>query len=225
MPLIVDFLSQRWELNTDAELSFGRAGDVTIDETNLYLHRVVGVFRYIGDTWWLQNLGDWVDIVVRTQQGSTHTLVPGSRVAIVTRAKIRFEAGLANYQLDATPIPLPADPAEVRIVVDVPSTNRFGFIELNDEQRLLLVALCEPRLTSEVTKPPPNRATAHRLGWSITKFNRKLDYLCRSLTRAGVPGLKGRLGERASDRRLALIDHAVSTGLVEPADLRLLREK
>jgi hypothetical protein len=56
----------------------------------------------------------------------------------------------------------------------------------------------------------------------MSKYNRKLDHLCQKLDRAGVPGLYGAEGAQASDRRRALVDHAVAVGLVTVDDLTLL---
>ena len=67
-----------------------------------------------------------------------------------------------------------------------------------------------------------NRQGAARLGWSLPKFNRKLDHLCEKLHRAGVAGLHGGLGTGAADRRRRLVDHALEARLVTTDDLALL---
>jgi hypothetical protein len=66
---------------------------------------------------------------------------------------------------------------------------------------------------------PANREVAHRLGWTITKFNRKLDYLCRRLAESGVEGAFGDSGDLATNRRQVLVEHAVARRLVTVADL------
>jgi hypothetical protein len=222
----VEFLGERWELEAGQDFNFGRAGDLCVDESNLYMHRVVGLVRHVGDTWWLHNVGEWLELEVRSDTGSRHTLTPSTRLALIARCDVRFTAGKARYEITLVPSDPPANPGEVRVVADVPSTNRFGVVELNDEQRLLVVALCEDQLggTGDHQSVPSNRAVAHRLGWSITKFNRKLDYLCRRLASEGVPGLRGGVGHRASDRRGRLIEHALVTGMVSDDDLALLDE-
>jgi hypothetical protein len=63
---------------------------------------------------------------------------------------------------------------------------------------------------------------AARLGWTLAKFNRKLDHLCVKLARAGVAGVHGDLGQLATDRRRVLVEHALEVGLVGPQDLVLL---
>jgi hypothetical protein len=104
-------------------------------------------------------------------------------------------------------------------------TLEWGRVDLNDDQRLLLAALCEPRLRDPADRwapVPSNRSVAARLGWTLAKFNRKLDHLCVKLARAGVAGVHGDLGQLATDRRRVLVEHALEVGLVGPQDLVLL---
>ncbi len=98
-------------------------------------------------------------------------------------------------------------------------------VELNADQRLLLVAMCESRLVEPRFAWGPlitNRQGAARLGWSLPKFNRKLDHLCEKLHRAGVAGVHGAAGDNALDRRVHLVQHALSAPLVGVGDLALL---
>ena len=60
---------------------------------------------------------------------------------------------------------------------------------------------------------------ARRLGWSITKFNRKLDNLCDRFAKLGVGGLRGSLDQLATDRRRRLVEHAVESGLIDRSQL------
>ena len=69
---------------------------------------------------------------------------------------------------------------------------------------------------------PSSADAARRLGWTITKFNRKLDNVCSKLADAGTRGLHGGPGKLASNRRARLVEHALSTRLVTEADLALL---
>lgn len=69
-------------------------------------------------------------------------------------------------------------------------------------------------------------SAAARLGRPLTKFNRKLDNVCEKLDRVGVRGLRGgRVEGAASNRRTALVEHAVSTLMVTAEDLPLLDEE
>ena len=89
------------------------------------------------------------------------------------------------------------------------------------EQRLLLVALAEAQLRdpSAVLDLPTNRQIAASLGWTITKYNRKLDGLCVKFAAHGVSGLRGSTRSRATapaprrprSRRVRLADHAART--------------
>jgi hypothetical protein len=85
------------------------------------------------------------------------------------------------------------------------------------------VALCEPRLRGDTANElGTNRQIASRLGWTITKFNRKLDWLCQKYAAAGVSGLRGSSDLLARDRRLRLVEHALDAGVVTARDLALL---
>ena len=99
-------------------------------------------------------------------------------------------------------------------------------VPLVGEQRQLAVALAETKLR-EPHKPlvlPTNKAVAHRFGWSMTTFNRKLDRMCKKYARAGVSGLVGGPGGLASDRRTRLVEHLLSSGAITVVDLDLLEE-
>ena len=65
-------------------------------------------------------------------------------------------------------------------------------------------------------------AAAERLGWTMSRFNRKLDNVCDKLDRLGVRGLRGGPGKLASNRRARLVEHAVFSRLVTSEDLPLL---
>ena len=103
----------------------------------------------------------------------------------------------------------------------VGDTIALGDLPLTDEQRLLLLALAEPTLRDPhgTDELPANRAAARRLGWSITKFNRKLDNLCSRFSKLGVGGLRGSVDQLATDRRRRLVEHAVESGLITAAQL------
>ena len=69
---------------------------------------------------------------------------------------------------------------------------------------------------------PTSAGAALRLGWTITKFNRKLDNVCDKLTRNGVRGLHGDARNLATNRRARLVEYALSARLVTTHDLALL---
>ncbi len=69
---------------------------------------------------------------------------------------------------------------------------------------------------------PTSAKAAERLGWTVTRFNRKLDNVCDKLDRAGIPGLRGGRSSYATSRRVRLVEHALAARLVTRADLPLL---
>ena len=228
--LTVDLAGDVRALTPGEALTFGRAADLVVDEANRYLHRVLGRFSWHGGWWWVDNLGSQVDLEVVGDDGTLARLAarpegPGAASALTGHHLVRFEAGGLRYELDVqveggtSPLPEPAE--------EVPgeTTSRFGWVELTPDERLLVAALAEPLLRDPGAGPDdlvPNRAIAARLGWSITKFNRKLDYLCTRLTRSGVRGLQGERGGEATNRRWRLVEHAVGSRLVTVDDLGLL---
>ena len=100
-----------------------------------------------------------------------------------------------------------------------------GRVSLTPDQKLLIVALCEPflrRREAGTTQIPSSAAAAERLGWTLTRLNRKLDNVCQKLADAGTRGLHGGVGRVASNRKARLVEHALSTKLVVEDDLGLI---
>jgi hypothetical protein len=161
---------------------------------------------------------------VRTEpDGSTAVVAPGSALALVApRFTVRFAAGPSTYEVEGVVELLERD-HDLRgpgAVGSGPRTLEWGSIELNPEQRLLVLALCEPLLLDpDEGRVPAQRTVARRLGWTFTKYHRKLDNLCLKLSRAGVQGLHGDLAEFATERRQRLAAHAITCGWVTVADL------
>ncbi len=226
--VFVEFCGEEHTVAPGHELTFGRSGDLEVDD-NPYLHRVVGRIAHRGGSWWLHNVGRTTPVTVLDRDGSSSaTLGPGSSAALVHAGfLLAFSAGPSSYELEGA-LEDQERLADLRGPdgTDAPVTLDWGRVELNDDQRLLLVALCEHRLIRPADRGAPvpsNRECAAAMGWTLAKFNRKLDHLCEKLHRAGVRGVHGDLGRLASDRRRRLVDHAVDLGLVARADLGLLR--
>lgn len=101
----------------------------------------------------------------------------------------------------------------------------LGATTLTGEQLLLVVALCEDllrRRRSGAGSIPQSAVLAKRLGWPVTKFNRKLDAICEKLADAGVRGLRGGVAGAASSRKARLAESAMASRLVTVDDLALL---
>jgi hypothetical protein len=69
---------------------------------------------------------------------------------------------------------------------------------------------------------PSSAEAAARLGWTTTRFNRKLDNVCDKFDRIGVPGMRGGARGSAINRRARLVEHVIASRLVDRADLVLL---
>ena len=210
----------------ESMVTFGRSGDIEIDEANQYMHRIVGTFFEQDSVWWLANKSRHGQLTLVGSTGRVTRLPPDAVAALSEPAGlVRFEAGPTSYELGWT---RPGQDAlmpptiEMADGVDADQTTQFGVVALNDEQRLLVVALAESRLRDSSADPadlPANASVAHRLGWSAKKLDRKLDYLCARLSSEGVRGLRGEKGFEAVDRRARLVDHAISSGMVTTNDL------
>ena len=209
-------------------VTFGRSADIELDEANQYMHRTVGTFFSQDNVWWLANKSRHAQLTLIGSTGRL-TKLPPEAVSALTEPTglLRFEAGPSTYELgwtlpDQAPLMPPGTDDEDS---PVDATTQFGVVPVNEEQRLLLVALSERCLrdsSAPTSDLPPNAAVAHRLGWSGKKLDRKLDYLCARLSSEGVRGLRGEKGFEAIDRRSRLVDHVISSGMVRLEDLELL---
>lgn len=209
-------------------VTFGRSGDIELDEANQYMHRIVGTFFDQDNVWWLANKSTHGSLTLVGNTGRL-TKLPPDAVSAITEATglLRFDAGPSTYELGWT---LPGnDPLMPPVVANdsdpTHATTRFGIVPLNEEQRMLLAALAERSVVDSsipTSDLPANASVAHRLGWSAKKLDRKLDYLCARLSSEGVRGLRGEKGFEAIDRRSRLVDHAISSGMIGEADIEAL---
>ncbi len=221
--LVVRFLDDEHPLGEGEQLTFGRAADLVLDEANPYLHRVVGRFVWWDGFWWVENLGEALELQLLGDDGSLVRLPSGAQAPLTqSRSAVRFSAGGLPYEVEAA---LPATPAPAPPPV-APSagmaTTPYGEVALTSDEKALVVELARPYLLDPRAGPeqlPANEDVAARLGWSRTKLNRKLDYLCERLTRAGVRGLQGGRAQLATNRRWVLVQHALVARMVGPDDL------
>lgn len=226
--LVLDFIDERYEAEPGTDLTFGRAGDLVLDDSNDFMSRIVGAFVFHEGSWWLQNRSSGAQLTVVADSGQQTLLPPGTSDPItVGVGRIRFQAGPSNYELCfelAEPPALP-EPPDARPTGNGGTgrpTVDFGIIPLNDEQRAMLALFAASRLRDPGAPQhdlPPNAEVAHLLGWSLKKLDRKLDYLCARLSDAGVQGLRGARGGEATDRRRRLIDHVLSVQLISVDDI------
>lgn len=220
----VDFCGEVTTVPSGAALAIGREADLVIDD-NPFLHRVFLVLAERASLWFLTNAGARLSATVSDPEGRMEAfLAPGAALPLVFgTTKVAFTAGPTTYDLTIT---TPTAAYEPPPVADVDTgTTTVGRVGLTRDQGLLIVALAEPRLRGDgrasVTLPS-NTVAARRLGWTPTKFGRKLDNVCDKLAKLGVRGLRGDAAEYASNRRSRLVEYAVATRLVTRDDLAAL---
>ena len=207
------------------EFVIGREADLSIDD-NRFLHRRFLVLQEQSGMWLLSNVGSQLTATISDDSGQLEAfLAPGGSLPIVFPiTHVSFTAGPTTYSITLTNTE-PAFTAPPPLISGGGGDTTIGAVPLTTSQRQLILALAEPRLlgdgrTSAVL--PSSSAAAQRLGWTITKFNRKLDNVCQKLQQLGVRGLHGDAETLASTRRARLVEYAVATRLVTRADLQLL---
>jgi hypothetical protein len=223
--LYVEFLGEEYAVEPGHRFTFGRAGDLEVDD-NRHLHRTLGVFEHADGLWWLHNAGSALTIDVTDRNSPSRlTLAPGATMAVMfEESALRFQAGSTSYEIGV----------EVDVKAPEPTlapgnddggtkTVTLADVEFTNDQLRCVVALSEPRLRDpSSTVVPTNREAAARLGWKLTRFNRKLDNVCAKLASSGVSGLHGNTGTLATNRRQRLVEFSISSGIVTPQDVTLL---
>jgi hypothetical protein len=205
--------------------TIGRDADLVVDEDNRFLHRRFLSLTSHSGVWLLTNVGDQLTATVSDIDGRLDAfLAPGGVLPMVSRETlVRFRAGPTTYEFT---IRLAGSSfAAGRVEHDGSGDATIGRTTMTPDQLRLVLALAEPALRSghrAGTVMPSSAAAAERLGWTITKFNRKLDNVCHKLSGQGVRGLHGGLGRLASNRRARLVEYALAVRLVTAADLDLL---
>lgn len=226
--LTVHFLGEKYVVIPRLGFAFGRDADLAIDRENPYMHRVVGSFYASGGDWWLYNAARHIPIATVGGDGRKRTMPAGTAEPLVTATgAIRFRSGPSSYELEwEMPTGLPAQPPSGLLMSGRTVTADFGTPPLTNEQFMLILAMAEPRLRHPGTtaRLPTNGELAAKFGWSLKQFDRRLDYLCRKLTRAGVAGLHGSPGGEAANRREVLVRHYLDHGIVSIDDLPMLDE-
>jgi hypothetical protein len=221
------FCGEEFPVAVGRQLTIGRCGDVEIDD-NPFLHRTFLVILEQGGLWWLSNVGSTLTATVADDTGLLQTwLAPGARIPLARdRTLVWFTAGPTTYDFEI----LVDVPAFAPVLLDSfelgqPGEMTVGRVSFTPDQLLLVVALCEGSLSGSrpgSSRIPSSAAAAERIGWTLTRFNRKLDNVCQKLADAGTRGLHGGIGSLASNRKACLVEHALSTQLVTAGDLALL---
>ena len=227
-PLRLEFAGEWHDLPVDRPFIIGREGDLEIDD-NPYLHRHFLELRHRDGLWWIANVGVRLAATISSAGGAVQSwLSPGARMPLVfERSVIVFTAGPVTYELS---LHTEEAPYEVSRQVQASMSGETTVMpaSFTPLQKQLMVALAEPMLRREgvsMNELPSSSAAARRLGWTMSKFNRKLDNVCDKLDRMGVQGLRGGAGKLATNRRARLVEYAVTSQVVTRADLPLLDDE
>lgn len=228
----VEFCGESFAVSPDDGLTIGRTGDIEVDD-NPYLHRTFLKVSHEAGFWWLTNTGSTLTATVADEQGLFQAwLNPGAKIPLAMKKLIVwFTAGPTTYDFEihvASPVfkSVTADEAGAADDEEVGAAT-VGRVSLTPDQKLLIVALCEPflrRREAGTNQIPSSADAARRLDWTLTRFNRKLDNVCQKLADAGTRGLHGGVGKLATNRKARLVEHALSTKLVSEDDLALIDE-
>ncbi|WP_413452744.1 hypothetical protein AA0Y32_09175 [Georgenia phoenicis] len=221
----LEFCGEWFPVSREEPFYVGREGALQIDD-NPYLHRRFLRIACVEDLWWIENVGSRLSATLADSDGNTQAwLAPGARLPLVyARTTILFTAGPTTYEItlvnpDPAFAPAKAEPVHV-------GDTTIGPVSLTASQHLLVLALAEPVLSGRGSASIPTSAqAAERLGWALTKFNRKLDNVCDKLDRNGVRGLRGGPQQLAVNRRARLVEHAVASRIVSAEQLPALDEE
>lgn len=220
----VEYCGERFPLSAQTRFFIGREADLSVDD-NPYLHRRFLVLHNDNGLWWLSNLGTHLSASVSAGDvGFSATLGPGARMPLVFgETTIVFTAGPTTYEVIVY-----ATAPRVKSVTQPEISNgrtTQGVPTLTSSQKVLIVVLAEEILRREGTGAsgiPSSAQAAARVGWAITKFNRKLDNVCDKLDQLGVSGMRAGGGRLASNRRTRLVEYAVASRIVTRADLPMI---
>lgn len=223
--LTIDYCGELYEPTPGIPFTLGREADVILDEDNVFLHRQFLSVIYSHGLWWLCNVGSQLTATVSHSEGKVQAwLAPGAMLPLVFGdTAVWFTAGQTTYEFDMTQdeallVPVNAEP-------EPDGSTTMGQVSLTPDQKLLILALAEDILARGdrgAGSIPQSAAAAARLGWALTKFNRKLDNVCSKLADVGVRGLHGGPTKLASSRKARLVEYAVASRIVTIDDLDLL---
>lgn len=205
--------------------TIGRDADFVIEDDNRFLHRQFLSLSSAQGVWLLANVGSQLTATVSDTEARLEAfLAPGAVLPLVLdETVVRFTAGPTTYELSI----VQPDPAFTASQIDENESGdtTIGRTVMTPDQLRLILALAEPALLGDSrggTVLPTSGEAAQRLGWTSTKFNRKLDNVCQKLAAQGVRGLHGEPGRLASNRRARLVEYAIAVRLVTCDDLTLI---
>jgi hypothetical protein len=175
--LKVSFCGETYRVDRSSSFTIGRDGELRVDD-NPFLHRRFLILEFTDGMWWIANIGSQLAATVADVDGLMEAwLAPNARLPLVFGSMlVRFTAGAFTYEVD---IEVPEPPF---IGFDSSSSSdgvtTIAHLPMTSDQRLLILTLAEDVLRNgwrSGAAVPTSAEAASRLGWNITKFNRKLD--------------------------------------------------
>ena len=180
MTVSIEFIGESVHSRQGRPFLSGREGPLELDD-NQYLHRRFLTISFVDGMYWIENVGSRLSATLADNDGATQAyLAPGAKLPLVyPETGLLFTAGPTTYEMtifNDEPAYLPSHVADTD---DAGETTRIGPVELTHSQILFILALAEPVLTGRGTTSsiPSSQQAADRLGWPITRFNRKLDHI------------------------------------------------
>lgn len=221
------YCGEEYDVAAGQDFVIGREADLSIDD-NPYLHRRFMLLSFSDGLWWIENIGSRLAATVADASGMLQAWVgPGARLPLVFDAvTVVFSAGSTTYEFDVEI--QNATYRRTELAVHTGGEKTVGEVSFTPTQYLLILALAEPcllRAGAGSTEIPRSAEAAKRLGWAITRFNRKLDNVADKLDRMGVAGMRGGSAGHATYRRARLVEYAIASRLVRREDLYLLDEE
>ena len=222
--VVVEFCGEQTPVG-HTPFTIGRDADVSLDDDNRFLHRHLCRIDRTDRLWTLSNVGGRLGVRVSDDAGLVDAhLAPGASVPLVfATTVVRCTAGPTTYEFDIRLGGARYEPATASEHERGDPTH--GDVAMTPDQLRLILALAEPALRSggRAAAPLPSSSeAAQRLGWTLTRFNRKLDHVCLKLEDQGLRGLHGAPGQLAAHRRSRLVEYALASRLVTRDDLSLI---
>lgn len=214
------------------ELSFGRGRSVTvrIGGNDPFMHRRAGSFRWIGARWELHNDGSRCVLDVELDGGFEARIAAGADPLILppgAYGSVRVLTPAPQALAFATPPTPRPDPIYGAATTDGdgdPTVDPRSALGLSDQEVLMLVALCEPRLRNprlHAFVVPTTAELCDRLGITPKRVEDLVDSLSLKVSRH-VAGVIGSNDGRAVTRRHRIAAFALDARCVTTSDLRLL---
>ncbi|WP_250284533.1 hypothetical protein [Frankia sp. CiP1_Cm_nod2] len=216
---------RRWNLAAGRRLTFGRAGcDIPFgaDPQDLLVSRRAGTLAESEGAIVISNTGRH-PLLLLTASGDTHHIVsPGTALS----------AGLAEFHIVA--VGTDGERHQIGVVhhrrrqVHRDQDTMQISVRLTQTERLLLVALCEPRLRTGDNHAPfaTYREIARRVSRDDNYVRSRLATVRGNLAGQGIPGLlrdePGPASRRLPDYIVRLGEWVIAAGLVTVDDLELL---